>query len=415
MDTSDIIITDERPEIPLDDILNALNVGSVSGLCIKNRDIAQFFMVYLRIANALRHNTSMRTLSIAGCSFRGQHRVLRYFFDNLNRQSSVRNLTLYGNTFDDKIEGIRCISNFLKVNTTIETLNLNFINFDIPPTEFGDLLSVLGSNPTIQNLVLQHNNLGNCPENIRRLSEKIKSSSSIRMLDLSFNCIGDHFENMDHLLNVFSCRSIQKLNLGFNDICGKNGFEFQPGPGLSVISTGMLINTSIYCLQLNCNMIGYQRGELDHLTKILDVTSTLRELHLSRNCIGTHTDELIRFLEILGTNTTIQALHLDRNCLGRCPNVLKSLSKLIKTNTKIQVLDLSNNNMMSLSENPLKNPLLKSMEMNFTIQRLILWDNKFDPLVFDRISKITERNRHNALSKRQFVRDVVTNCQFNLS
>ncbi|XP_075058200.1 leucine-rich repeat-containing protein 34 [Mixophyes fleayi] len=216
----------------------------------------------------------------------------------LRQNSLITNLDLRFNNLTDN--GAVHIAKFLKDGSSL--CHLNLMGNDIETDGAEHIAKALHRNDTLRSLRMTGNKIGN--KGGMSFAAMLQINSSLEELDLGDCDLG--IQSLIAFATVLQhCKSIKSINL----------------------------NRPIFYVQQGDTAI--------HMSLMLKVNNTLKELHLAKHEM---TDSGVeRLCEGLYENSSLKYLDLSCNKITR--DGVKRLAELLKTNTTLEILDLASNRM----------------------------------------------------------------------
>ena len=349
-------------------------------------------------------------------------------FEGLQCNTTLVNLSLQRNNIDP--DTARFLTKMLRVNNSLTYLNLTRNN--LAESGARSIFKGLYQNTTLMKLLLEKNTItATNPDTARSLTKMLQVNKSLTHLDLSDNYLADSgarsiFEGLQHnttlmklllekntitATNPDTARSITKILQVNNSLTHLNlSRNSLSDLGARCIFEGLQCNFTLVKLSLRDN--GITSTNLDtatSLTKMLQVNKSLTHLDLSGNNL--YESGAFCIFEGLQRNTTLLNLSLEGNAITVIdPDTARSLITMLQVNRTLTHLDLSGNYLfdsgaccifeglqlnitllnLSLKGNTITatdldtatRSLTKMLQVNKTLTRLDLSDNKFKNQTF---------------------------------
>ncbi|XP_075426760.1 leucine-rich repeat-containing protein 34 isoform X3 [Ascaphus truei] len=298
-------------------------------------------------------------------------------------------------------EDVLVLSHVLSRNIFITNLDLRYNNLTDNGAVY--IAKCLQERSSLFDLNIMGNDIKT--DGAEHLAKALHRNETLRSLTMTGNKIGNKggmfFASM---LQINS--TLEELDLGDCDL----GIQ-----SLIAFATVLLQNTSIKSINLN-RPIFYvlQEDTTIHISQMLKVNRSLRELHLSKHQM---TDSGVEHLcKALQENFTLKYLNLSCNKITR--DGVKCLAKLLETNTTLEILDLASNRMeddgaiylsetidfynsslkaLSVVSNNITGKGLKalaaSIKANHCISYIYIWGNTLDEDACEAFSDLLQTGR----------------------
>lgn len=162
---------------------------------------------------------------------------------------------------------------------------------------------------------------------------------------------------------ILSNLNQRELNLSWNTIDIEN---------MKLLSDALKSSTSLECLSLEGNKLGFNIENMKLLTDSLKYNNSIQELILGSNKIGHNIENVILIADIIKTKASLKLLDLSNNYLGM-DDIMRIISDSIKYNSFLKVLNLSENQLGNNLEGIMH--LSEALKCNFSLKELNLSSN----------------------------------------
>ena len=191
-----------------------------------------------RILEALRHNTSLKTIGLGGNNI-GDVRATA-LAEALRQNSILKKIYLGGNSIGD--EGAKALAEALRKNKTLQVITLRDNN--IGPEGAKELAEALRHNTALETMVLNSNEIGDA--GATALAEALRHNTSLKTIGLGGNNIGD--VGATALAEALRHNTaLETMVLNFNEI---------GDAGATALAEALKVNESLTKIYLNSNKIG---------------------------------------------------------------------------------------------------------------------------------------------------------------
>ena len=255
----------------------------------------------------------------------------------LKRNTSLTELDVSQNNFGSA--GAKSLASTLQTNTTL--IKLNLFNNNLGPAGAKSLAAALQTNTTLTELILYRNSFGRV--GAKSLASALQTNTTLTVLDLSHNNLGP--------------------------------------AGAESLSAALKANRTLTVLDLSNNELGPTCAE-SFAAALETNTTAVTKFDLSSNKIGPAGAE--SFAAVLKTNRTLTVLNLSGNGLGPTAAVL--LAAALKTNTTLRRFDMSFNDL-----GPSSSLFADALNVNSTINSIVLWHNGFSESVYNKLRALFPR------------------------
>ncbi|XP_043926015.1 leucine-rich repeat-containing protein 34 isoform X1 [Protopterus annectens] len=281
-------------------------------------------------------------------------------------------------------DDVMVLAKILYNNTFVTGLDLRYNSLTDTGAEHIGIL--LRETPSLRHLNLMCNDIAT--KGAEFLTKALLDNETLKQLRINGNKIGNkggmHFASM---LQINA--TLEELDLGDTDLGTQS---------LIALATVLTHNSTIKSINLSRPLLyDLQEETTVHMTKMLKVNPSLKELHLGKHEMTDFGVE--RLCETLLVNSSLRYLDLQCNKITR--DGAKHLAELLKKNTAIEILDLASNRIeddgavylseaIALHNNRLKGlavvsnnigakglvALAEAMKTNTTLSYIYIWGNK---------------------------------------
>ncbi|KAL1006543.1 hypothetical protein UPYG_G00073640 [Umbra pygmaea] len=196
-------------------------------------------------------------------------------------------------------------------------------------------------------------------EDVLALSRILKDNDSVTGLDLRYNCIAD--EGAVHLAELLKENVyLRSLDLMCNDI-QLEGAEY--------LAKSLTTNKSLLSLRMSGNKIG-NRGAM-HLASMVQLNTTLQELDMADSDMGTHS--VIAFAIALSNNKSLRSVNISGPLLfSNMEETTVHLSRMLLVNQSLRELHLGKMGMTDFGVER----LTEALKTNYSLKYLDLRCNR---------------------------------------
>lgn len=294
--------------------------------------------------------------------------------------------------------------------------NKSMTNVRLGDDDIDVLCQILSRSTAVTALDLRYNNFSD--KGAKAVAKLIKESQSLTEVNVMCNELTEAgAESIAEALH--SSKSLRSLKVNGNKIGNKGGMFFAQALQInnrlreldlgdcdlkteSIIALATVLHQNKHLKALNLSrplLFSLQEEVTIHISRMLRVNNTLRELHLAKYNLKDFGIE--RICEGLRDNYSLVYLNLSCNRISR--DGAASIAKLLRLNTPLEILDLgfnriesdgakhissaiatSNSNLKALvlTSNCIKGDgiiaLATGLETNYTLSNLYIWGNDLD-------------------------------------